>query len=141
MAKVTNILIEHVQPAPTHSHASFVFDRQVVEEGWLVRWRKFVLGRGARRYHAPGEMDNRSLLRANNENARKVFKNERIPRRCVRVTYLCSDVYLHAVHTHTYMYPPENNVVVHSSAPTPFPPPHRMTCVWDSRLLYTLLLW
>ncbi|CAM9339819.1 unnamed protein product, partial [Laminaria digitata] len=34
----------------------------VVEEGWLVRWRKFVLGRGARRYHAPGEIDNWSLL-------------------------------------------------------------------------------
>ncbi|CAM9126790.1 unnamed protein product, partial [Hapterophycus canaliculatus] len=35
---------------------------QAVEEGWLVRWRKFVLGRGARRYHAPGEIDNRPLL-------------------------------------------------------------------------------
>lgn len=45
--------------------------RQVVEEDWLVRWTKFVLGRGARRYHAPGEIDNRSLLDAPNK-ARKV---------------------------------------------------------------------
>ncbi|CAM9136528.1 unnamed protein product, partial [Ectocarpus sp. 4 AP-2014] len=43
---------------------------QVVEEDWLVRWTKFVLGRGARRYHAPGEIDNRSLLDAPNK-ARK----------------------------------------------------------------------
>ena len=27
-----------------------------------MRWRRFVLGRGARRYHAPGEIDNWSLL-------------------------------------------------------------------------------
>ncbi|CAM9466034.1 unnamed protein product [Ectocarpus sp. 12 AP-2014] len=43
---------------------------QVVDEDWLVRWTKFVLGRGARRYHAPGEIDNRSLLDAPNK-ARK----------------------------------------------------------------------
>lgn len=49
----------HSTSFPTsHGIGSF----QVVEEGWLVRWRKFVLGRGARRYHAPGEMDNWPLL-------------------------------------------------------------------------------
>lgn len=49
---------------------------QVVEEGWLVRWRKFVLGRGARRYHAPGEMDNRPLL-VGPSTPRKVSEPER----------------------------------------------------------------
>lgn len=47
---------------PTLPGTVFFFFFKVVEEGWLVRWRKFVLGRGARRYHAPGEMDNRPLL-------------------------------------------------------------------------------
>lgn len=27
-----------------------------------MQWRKFVMGRGARRYHAPGKIENRSLL-------------------------------------------------------------------------------
>eukprot|EP00635_Sarcinochrysidales_sp_CCMP3193_P000343 CAMPEP_0118917576 /NCGR_PEP_ID=MMETSP1166-20130328/17404_1 /TAXON_ID=1104430 /ORGANISM="Chrysoreinhardia sp, Strain CCMP3193" /LENGTH=968 /DNA_ID=CAMNT_0006857767 /DNA_START=53 /DNA_END=2959 /DNA_ORIENTATION=+ len=34
----------------------------VVEEGWLKRWRKFVLGRAARRYEPPGPITNELLL-------------------------------------------------------------------------------
>lgn len=34
----------------------------MVEETWLKRWRKFVLGRGARRYEPPGPITNELLL-------------------------------------------------------------------------------
>ena len=34
----------------------------LVEEGWLKRWRKFVLGRAARRYEPPGPITNELLL-------------------------------------------------------------------------------
>lgn len=35
---------------------------QVVDEKWLVKWRRFVSGRGARRYLPPGPITNDTLL-------------------------------------------------------------------------------
>ncbi|CAM9595224.1 unnamed protein product, partial [Discosporangium mesarthrocarpum] len=35
---------------------------QAVEESWLVKWRKFVLSQGARRYLPPGRINNLTLL-------------------------------------------------------------------------------
>jgi hypothetical protein len=35
---------------------------QVVDEKWLVKWRRFVSGRGARRYLPPGPITNDVLL-------------------------------------------------------------------------------
>ncbi|CAM9509599.1 unnamed protein product, partial [Choristocarpus tenellus] len=37
---------------------------QVVEESWLVKWTKFVLSQGARRYLPPGSMNNEALMEA-----------------------------------------------------------------------------
>jgi hypothetical protein len=34
----------------------------LIDEGWLVKWRKFVMGRGARRYFPPGRITNQVLL-------------------------------------------------------------------------------
>lgn len=34
----------------------------IVDEVWLIRWRKFVMGRGARRYMPPGKITNFRLL-------------------------------------------------------------------------------
>ena len=34
----------------------------MVDEFWLKRWRKFVLGRAARRYEPPGPITNEHLL-------------------------------------------------------------------------------
>uniref|UniRef100_A0A7S3JQL3 PX domain-containing protein n=1 Tax=Aureoumbra lagunensis TaxID=44058 RepID=A0A7S3JQL3_9STRA len=34
----------------------------MIEEGWLKRWRKFILGRAARRYDPPGPITNELLL-------------------------------------------------------------------------------
>lgn len=33
----------------------------IVDEDWLGKWRKFVMGRGARRYFPPGRITNRWL--------------------------------------------------------------------------------
>ena len=46
----------------------------MVNEPWLVKWRRFVLGRGARRYLPPGSIENSQLLAEYNEQFRDVRK-------------------------------------------------------------------
>lgn len=57
----------------------------MVEETWLKRWRKFVLGRGARRYEPPGPITNELLLLERKPYLREDEKDEKDDERATTV--------------------------------------------------------
>lgn len=53
-------------PPNTHYH--------IISEEWLAKWRRFVMGRGARRYVPPGKITNQHLLDQSRLEGRKTLK-------------------------------------------------------------------
>ena len=52
----------------------------IIDEGWLVKWRRFAMGRGPRRYVPPGRITNDTLLqvfRAGGKKSLKISTNYR----------------------------------------------------------------